>query len=176
VNLNPQSLSLSSGIIPLRYGDLQILMSDIGQKFIPLSAIMSDSKHFSLISDVPISGSVRYRWSRISDWVPTYDKKRRNVHPTKLPAKIFKFYSEVWVLLVIFAGLALLPKKAGRLYKPSSLYRLCFIILIKKIRFKNFDTINHCIVAVSHSVDHYLYFHKKYLENCNKTWVSPLQD
>jgi hypothetical protein len=35
---------------------------------------------------------------------------------TKLPAKIFKFYSEVWVLLVIFTGLALLPKKAGRLY------------------------------------------------------------
>ncbi len=91
-------------------------MSDIGQKFIPISEIMSDSKHFSPISDVPISGLVGYRWSRILDWVPTYDKKRRNVHPTKLPAKIFKFYSEVWVLLVIFTGLALLPKKAGRLY------------------------------------------------------------
>ncbi len=30
---------------------------------------MSDSALFSPISDVPISGSVRYRWSRISDWV-----------------------------------------------------------------------------------------------------------
>ncbi len=33
---------------------------------------MSDSALFSLISDVPISGSVWYRWSQISDWVPTY--------------------------------------------------------------------------------------------------------
>ncbi len=47
-------------------------ISDIGQKFIPISDIMSDSKHFSPISDVPISGSVWYRWSRISNWVPTY--------------------------------------------------------------------------------------------------------
>ncbi len=46
---------------------------NIGQKFIPISDIMLDSAHFSPISDVPISGSVRYRWSRISDWVPTYD-------------------------------------------------------------------------------------------------------
>ncbi len=48
-------------------------ISDIEQKFIPISDIMSDSAHFSPISDVPISGSVRYRWSRISDWVPTYE-------------------------------------------------------------------------------------------------------
>ncbi len=34
---------------------------------------MSDFELFSPISDVPISGSVRYRWSRISEWVPTYD-------------------------------------------------------------------------------------------------------
>ncbi len=47
-------------------------ISNIGQKFIPISDIMSFSKHFSPISDVPISGSVRYRWSRISDWVHTY--------------------------------------------------------------------------------------------------------
>ncbi len=33
---------------------------------------MSDFELFSPISDVPISGSVRYRWSRISEWVPTY--------------------------------------------------------------------------------------------------------
>jgi hypothetical protein len=46
---------------------------DIAQKFIPISNIMSDSAHFSPISDVPISGLVRYRWSRISEWVPTYD-------------------------------------------------------------------------------------------------------
>ncbi len=45
---------------------------DIAQTFIPISDIMSDSALFSPISDVPISGSVRYRWSRISDWVPTY--------------------------------------------------------------------------------------------------------
>ena len=47
-------------------------ISDIGQKIIPISDIMSDSAVFSPISDVLISGSVRYRWSRISDWVPTY--------------------------------------------------------------------------------------------------------
>jgi hypothetical protein len=47
-------------------------ISDIGQNFIPISDIMSDSAHFSPLSDVPISGSVWYRWSRISDWVPTY--------------------------------------------------------------------------------------------------------
>jgi hypothetical protein len=33
---------------------------------------MSDSVLFSPISDVPVSGSVRYHWSWISDWVPTY--------------------------------------------------------------------------------------------------------
>ncbi len=47
-------------------------MSDIGQKLIPIYDIMSDSAHFSPISDVPLSGSVQYRWSRISDWVPNY--------------------------------------------------------------------------------------------------------
>ncbi len=47
-------------------------ISDFGQKFIPISDIMTDSALFSPISDVPLSGSVRYRWSRISDWVPTY--------------------------------------------------------------------------------------------------------
>ncbi len=47
-------------------------ISDMGQKLILISDIMLDSAHFSPISDVPISGSVRYRWSRISDWVPTY--------------------------------------------------------------------------------------------------------
>ncbi len=34
--------------------------------------VMSDSALFSPISDVPISGSVRYIWSWIADWVPTY--------------------------------------------------------------------------------------------------------
>jgi hypothetical protein len=50
-------------------------ISDIEQKFIQISDIMSDSAHFSPTSNVPISGSVRYRWSRISDWVPTYAYK-----------------------------------------------------------------------------------------------------
>jgi hypothetical protein len=36
---------------------------------------MSDSTYFSRILDIPISGSVRYRWSRISDWVPTYGRE-----------------------------------------------------------------------------------------------------
>jgi hypothetical protein len=36
-------------------------ISDMKQKFISISNIMSDSAHFSPISDVPISGSVRYR-------------------------------------------------------------------------------------------------------------------
>ncbi len=34
---------------------------DTGQKSIPISNIMSDSAHFSPISDIPISSSVRYR-------------------------------------------------------------------------------------------------------------------
>jgi hypothetical protein len=46
-------------------------ISDVRQKFIPISDIMSDSALFSPISDIPIFGSVR-RWSRISDWVPIY--------------------------------------------------------------------------------------------------------
>jgi hypothetical protein len=33
-------------------------ISNIGQKFIPISDVMSDSAHFSPISDIPISGSV----------------------------------------------------------------------------------------------------------------------
>ncbi len=45
-------------------------ISDIGQKFIQISDIMLDSALFSPILDVSISGSVR--WSRISDWLPTY--------------------------------------------------------------------------------------------------------
>ncbi len=44
----------------------------IGQNFIPISDIMLDSALFSPISDVPISGSVWYRWSQISYWVPIY--------------------------------------------------------------------------------------------------------
>jgi hypothetical protein len=36
---------------------------------------MSDSAHFSPISDVPISGSAQYRWSWILDWVPTYGRE-----------------------------------------------------------------------------------------------------
>jgi hypothetical protein len=62
---------LHIGILPLLYKDLRILMSDIGYqtKFIPISDIMSDYVLFSPISDVPISGSVRYRWSRMLDWV-----------------------------------------------------------------------------------------------------------
>ncbi len=44
----------------------------LGQKFIPISDIMSDSALFSPIWDVLISGSVRYRWSLLSDWVLTY--------------------------------------------------------------------------------------------------------
>ncbi len=47
-------------------------ISDIGKTFIPISDIISNYKHFSPILDVPISGSVRCRWSQISDWVPTY--------------------------------------------------------------------------------------------------------
>ncbi len=50
-------------------------ISNIGQKIIPISDIMLDSALFSPISDVPISGSVRYRWSQITDWVPTYGAK-----------------------------------------------------------------------------------------------------
>jgi hypothetical protein len=63
-----------SGNIPLRYKDFQIVMSDIGYRTKVSSDIdiMSDFELFSPISDVPISGSVRYRWSRISEWVPTY--------------------------------------------------------------------------------------------------------
>jgi hypothetical protein len=54
---------LVSSILPLCYENLQILASDSGyeQKFIPISDIMSVSALFSPISDVPISGSVRYR-------------------------------------------------------------------------------------------------------------------
>jgi hypothetical protein len=54
-----------------RVNKYQCLISDIRQKFISVSEIMSDSAHFSPISDVPISdvpisdvpisGSVRYR-------------------------------------------------------------------------------------------------------------------
>jgi hypothetical protein len=50
-------------------------ISDMRQKFILMSDLMLDSAHFSPISDIPISGSVRYRWSPISDWVPTYGRK-----------------------------------------------------------------------------------------------------
>ncbi len=57
-------------------------ISDVGQKFIPISDIMLDSAHFSPISIVPISTSVRYRWSRISDWVPTYAIYQCNVTAT----------------------------------------------------------------------------------------------
>jgi hypothetical protein len=61
-----------------RVSKIRCRISDIKQKFIPISYIMSDSAHFSPISDIPISGSVRYRWSRISDWVPTYAKRNMN--------------------------------------------------------------------------------------------------
>ncbi len=65
--------SIVSGVLPLRYTyKCCCRILDIGQKFIPISDIMSDSALFSPISDVLISGSVQYRWSRISDWVPTY--------------------------------------------------------------------------------------------------------
>jgi hypothetical protein len=61
------------------YGDLDMDMdadtqtfkgcriSDIGKKFHPISDILSDSAVFSPISEVLISGSVRYSSSRISE-------------------------------------------------------------------------------------------------------------
>jgi hypothetical protein len=42
---------------------------------------MSDSALFSPLSDVPTSGSVWYRWSRILDWVPTYASNPINPGP-----------------------------------------------------------------------------------------------
>jgi hypothetical protein len=46
-------------------------ISNIGWKFIPISDIMSESALFSQISQVPMSGSVRYRWSRILTKCPS---------------------------------------------------------------------------------------------------------
>ncbi len=73
--LNPQSSCHVSNVLPLRYKDLQILMLDIGYQTKVYSNIRYNvgSVLFSPITDFPISGSVRYRWSRISDWVPTYE-------------------------------------------------------------------------------------------------------
>jgi hypothetical protein len=74
---------------PLRYKGLHTLVSDIGEKFIPISDIILDSAHFSPISDIPISGSVRYRWSRISDILPTYalcaffSKQKLHIRPDR---------------------------------------------------------------------------------------------
>ncbi len=69
---SPSSKFLASYHYATRSFKLRGRISDSAQNFIPISDIMSDSALFSPISDVPISGLVRYRWSRISDWVPTY--------------------------------------------------------------------------------------------------------
>jgi hypothetical protein len=42
---------------------------DIGRNFNPISSIIADCISFTPISEVPISGSIRYRSSRISDRV-----------------------------------------------------------------------------------------------------------
>ncbi len=68
-------LSQASGLPLSHWADLWTSgcrISDIGWKFIPISDIMSDSALFSPISEVPISSSLRYRWSRISEKVATY--------------------------------------------------------------------------------------------------------
>ncbi len=54
-----RALNHSATILLPNQGGCQIL--DIGKEFIPISDIISDS-----------ALSVRYRWSQISDWVPTY--------------------------------------------------------------------------------------------------------
>ncbi len=72
VGTEPMDPCNQTSVSPLCYEALHTKMSDIGQKFIPISNIMSDSALFSPISDVPISGWVRYRWSLISDWVATF--------------------------------------------------------------------------------------------------------
>ncbi len=69
---NLYSKILVSYLCATRVYKLLRRISDIRKKFIPISDIMSDSAHLSPISDIPISGSVWYHWSRISDWVPTY--------------------------------------------------------------------------------------------------------
>ncbi len=71
---NPHPSSQVCSVLPLCYEGSQIFKSDMGYrtKVSSISEIMLDSALFSPISDVPISGSVRYRWSRISDWVSTY--------------------------------------------------------------------------------------------------------
>ncbi len=46
----------------------KVWLSEIGKKFNPISHIMSESDLFNPIADFPISGSVRFRSSRISYW------------------------------------------------------------------------------------------------------------
>jgi hypothetical protein len=60
---NSQHLWQESSVLLLCFKGLQTLVSDIGYqtKVYPISDIMSDFAHFSPISDIPISGSVRYR-------------------------------------------------------------------------------------------------------------------
>ncbi len=60
---------------------VRIEMSDIGYRIKVYSDIRYNVglRSLSPISEVPISGSVRYRWSRISDWVPTYENWTMNL-------------------------------------------------------------------------------------------------
>jgi hypothetical protein len=44
----------------------------IGKKFNPVFGITSEFVRFNLISGIPITSSVWFRSSRISDWIPTY--------------------------------------------------------------------------------------------------------
>jgi hypothetical protein len=71
-NPQPSWLVINTWQYTTRHLKFGCRISDIRQNFILMSDIMLDSALFSPISDVPISGSVRYRWSRILDWVPTY--------------------------------------------------------------------------------------------------------
>jgi hypothetical protein len=56
---NPQPSYLVSYHCATRIIKLECRISDIGQNFIPISDIMSDSALYGPISDVSISGSVR---------------------------------------------------------------------------------------------------------------------
>jgi hypothetical protein len=60
----PKTLVISATVLIYEFLDVGYQISD---KSFPISDIMSDSALFSPISEVPISSSVRYRWSRISE-------------------------------------------------------------------------------------------------------------
>ncbi len=68
---------------------------------------MSDSALFSPISEVPISGLVRYRWSRVSDWVPTYASYSLFFYDFVLWSgrdrrfNMYSLMSTVWLLIVL---------------------------------------------------------------------------